>query len=576
MVMDERLDGTLVEQAQAGDRDAFAELYARWFDAVYDFAARMTRNREAAEDIARETFETAMNGLGGLPAGGSFKSWTFTIARNAALHRTGSVATTPAIDFDDPDVVEGGRFGSTAEAAEARALAAFVWTAAAELDHRQLSLLDLHLRQGLESDEIAAVLGVTRRNGLVTLTRLKVAAGDALDASVATKHEGKPRMSALAVFGALAAIAAPSDLKADILAGLMRQWPGAASGWQYPSAAVMLPGAGVDPSGFAPGLVRGGGKYVVGGGMAALLLLGVFFVPASPISLLDDDRTSPQNAADPTDMTNTPGVGGTKTATPTRTPGPATVSPSASPTPTSAPGGAVLPTPGASATPTGTTGPGTPTPTSTAIPPTSTSTPTASPTAAPTPTSIPCGASISTNIGILNMPPIGSAPFTLLASCNSSSFTIRGGDGWAAASPTSGTVTFGSLRTIQVTVDAARLSEGPHSTTLVVQGENNSASVVVRTTVPGENPAVSVTSVGCSPTSATFAVSAAVTDDFRVSSVVVRLVTNGVGTDYELSGPDGATSGTWERSISGVTGTTSWTVIATDGVGHTGTASGNC
>jgi len=60
------------------------------------------------------------------------------------------------------DVVDADRFSDPAEAAEVNAVASLVWQAAAGLDPKQLSLLDLHLRQGLDSGEIADVLGVTK------------------------------------------------------------------------------------------------------------------------------------------------------------------------------------------------------------------------------------------------------------------------------------------------------------------------------------------------------------------------------------------------------------------------------
>ena len=67
--MDQLPDSRLIELAQGGDQHAFAELYSRYFDPVYDFVARMTRNRDEAADIAQDTFLKAMNALGGLQKG---------------------------------------------------------------------------------------------------------------------------------------------------------------------------------------------------------------------------------------------------------------------------------------------------------------------------------------------------------------------------------------------------------------------------------------------------------------------------------------------------------------------------
>src|SRR5262245_55683289 len=82
-----RDDATLVEMAVQGDSTAFAELYERYFDRVFDFLARMVRDQAEAADLAQDTFLKAMNGLTTLGKGASFKSWLFTIARNTALNR---------------------------------------------------------------------------------------------------------------------------------------------------------------------------------------------------------------------------------------------------------------------------------------------------------------------------------------------------------------------------------------------------------------------------------------------------------------------------------------------------------
>src|SRR6476659_5918 len=57
------LDGADVRKALAGDQAAFAALYERYFNRVYDFLARMLRDSAAAEDVTQETFIQAMTAL---------------------------------------------------------------------------------------------------------------------------------------------------------------------------------------------------------------------------------------------------------------------------------------------------------------------------------------------------------------------------------------------------------------------------------------------------------------------------------------------------------------------------------
>jgi RNA polymerase sigma factor (sigma-70 family) len=164
-------DAALVALAQDGDSSAFAELYERYFDRIYDFLARMVRDRAEAADLAQDTFLRAMSSLGTLQQGASFKSWLYTIARNTALNRLERASRTRPLERTnadgeavDYDVVDTDRFGSPEEAAEAASLAAVVWEAAEALDPRAYSVLHLTVREGLDSAEIAEVLGVTRNN----------------------------------------------------------------------------------------------------------------------------------------------------------------------------------------------------------------------------------------------------------------------------------------------------------------------------------------------------------------------------------------------------------------------------
>lgn len=301
-------DSSLIDLAKGGDQAAFAELYARYFDPVFDFVARMTRNRDEAADIAQDTFLKAMNALGGLQKGASFKSWIFTIARNTALNRIEKSSRIRPLTYENEDgeevgfdVVDSDRFSDPEEAAQASAVASLVWEAAAGLDPKQLSLLDLHLRQGLDSGEIADVLGVTKNNGYVMLNRLKKAVEDAIGAFIMFKdgrqycdeldavlrqtnirgmspemrkvieghvarcpscEERKKKLAPLAAFAAFGAIGSPVGAKAHILEGLLREWPGASA--TGGGGGGSNPGAGGNSAGGAAGGGGGAGGLVAG------------------------------------------------------------------------------------------------------------------------------------------------------------------------------------------------------------------------------------------------------------------------------------------------------------------------
>jgi RNA polymerase sigma-70 factor, ECF subfamily len=73
----------LVQQAQAGDPDAFAAIYDRYVDMVHKFVYRRCGNQQVAEDLTSETFLRALKRIGSFTwQGRDLGAWLVTIARN--------------------------------------------------------------------------------------------------------------------------------------------------------------------------------------------------------------------------------------------------------------------------------------------------------------------------------------------------------------------------------------------------------------------------------------------------------------------------------------------------------------
>ena len=637
--MDQLHDSSLIELAQGGDQHAFAELYSRYFDPVYDFVARMTRNRDEAADIAQDTFLKAMNALGGLQKGSSFKSWIFTIARNTALNRLEKNARTRPLTFESEDgeevgfdVVDSDRFSDPEEAAQASAVASLVWEAAAGLDPKQLSLLDLHLRQGLDSGEIADVLGVTKNNGYVMLNRLKKAVEESIGAFIMFKdgrqycddldsvlkkadiqgmspetrkvverhvalcpncEERKKKLAPLAAFAAFGAIGAPAGAKAHILEGLMQQWPGpAATGGGASGGSSGGGGAGGSGGGAAGagGASRGLGKLLGGarvlvpalGGVAALLV-GVLFLPQSPLAILKDEPATQQALIDAPggpagDPTQTGGTG-TATASPTTAStatGTATASPSGSPSPSATAQGQATSGPAATPTQTNTPAPtpGPRTPTFTPSP-TATRTPTPTRTPAPTvtPTPTQCVPVLSANTDVLNIAPGGTSSFTVQnGTACPTTFSAAATGGWLSV-PSGGTLGPSASFTVAVSVNAALVPAQPGTytgTVLIVWG-SSSFTVSVTTTRTGAPPVISAASGSCNANGGSFWQVAA-SDDGSVASVVVQYTDNdNTPITVTLNPPSFGT--TWTGSGPGARGGSDYRATAVDNVGLSTTLS---
>jgi RNA polymerase sigma-70 factor (ECF subfamily) len=77
-------DRTLVDEAAAGNVDAFESLVRRYQTRLVNYAQAIVRDSGEAEDVAQETFIRAYRSLGRFRGESSFKTWLYTIATNTA------------------------------------------------------------------------------------------------------------------------------------------------------------------------------------------------------------------------------------------------------------------------------------------------------------------------------------------------------------------------------------------------------------------------------------------------------------------------------------------------------------
>lgn len=189
-------DTELVLAARAGDPEAFGRLFDAWFPSVYDIAYRIVRHREAAADVAQDTFLAAWQGLAGLEQPGSFGGWLRRIARNRALNWLESDRRA-VVDGDEVAAVLDRSSADSATDADMTANLTraeqheMVWSAARTLGPRDASLLDLHLRHGLGAGEIAVELGITPNNAHQLLYRLRGKMAEAARAWVLWRTRGR-------------------------------------------------------------------------------------------------------------------------------------------------------------------------------------------------------------------------------------------------------------------------------------------------------------------------------------------------------------------------------------------------
>src|SRR5436305_6881709 len=82
MILEEPSDAELMARVRKGDREAFADLVDRHKDAVVSYVARLTADRDRAEDLAQETFLRLFRAAGEYTEQGYLRAFLFRIATN--------------------------------------------------------------------------------------------------------------------------------------------------------------------------------------------------------------------------------------------------------------------------------------------------------------------------------------------------------------------------------------------------------------------------------------------------------------------------------------------------------------
>lgn len=168
-------DGQLIRSALTGDKQAFSELVRRHQARVLAAALHLSGEREAALDLAQETFVEAYRSLGSLRDHDRFASWLYGILRNqwrhsrrrrepAALSLERDDVPEPASPSDDP--IDGD-----------------LVTVVASLPSRHREILAARYLHDQTYAEIAAAHGITVQNARVRCFGARVALREALAAA---------------------------------------------------------------------------------------------------------------------------------------------------------------------------------------------------------------------------------------------------------------------------------------------------------------------------------------------------------------------------------------------------------
>jgi DNA-directed RNA polymerase specialized sigma24 family protein len=167
------------------DEHAFAALYERYFEDIYDFALRLLGDPDAAPSVTQNTFSEARRSIPGRHVPDSVRAWLYSLtladAMSPARQTPAAAPTTPAVGQHMPSLTEidRSRLPGAEEVSQDTGLRETVWQSATQSGPRELALLDMHLRRGFSSAEVAEGSRTSPQTAESTLSDLRESFGEA-------------------------------------------------------------------------------------------------------------------------------------------------------------------------------------------------------------------------------------------------------------------------------------------------------------------------------------------------------------------------------------------------------------
>jgi RNA polymerase sigma-70 factor (ECF subfamily) len=174
----------LVQAAQAGDGEAFGQLYDHYVNSVFRFIYYRVNDRALAEDFTSETFLRALRRISTISyQGRDIGAWFMTIARNIVFDHAKSARF--RLEMTTGEILENGESEAGPELAVLTSLTnARLLEAVNELGDEQKECIVLRFLHGMSVAETAAVMG--KNDGAIkalqhrAIKRLAVLLGDEL------------------------------------------------------------------------------------------------------------------------------------------------------------------------------------------------------------------------------------------------------------------------------------------------------------------------------------------------------------------------------------------------------------
>jgi len=162
-------DEQIMEAVKNGDLQQVSMLFERYHKRIFNFLARMTADREIAEDLTQNVFLRLIKYRTSYREGNLFQSWIYQVARNVFSDHYQSKKNRFA-DFVSVDRVSES-LEDKEESADMEEKEKLLQRSMAMLSEEQRELLILTRFQHLKYEEVAAVMNTTVANIKVKVHR---------------------------------------------------------------------------------------------------------------------------------------------------------------------------------------------------------------------------------------------------------------------------------------------------------------------------------------------------------------------------------------------------------------------
>jgi RNA polymerase sigma-70 factor (ECF subfamily) len=169
-VTDDHIDHNVLLLLAAGDKDAYASVFEKYWDRVYGAAMRLTKSPEMARDLAQDIFLKLWDQRHQLPGVKNFPSFLYAITRNLVHDHLRKKV------FRESNREYLINYFSRAEATapellESREMDDLLYTSIDKLPPKLKQVLKLGRLEGLSHEEIAARMGITAQSSKTYMVR---------------------------------------------------------------------------------------------------------------------------------------------------------------------------------------------------------------------------------------------------------------------------------------------------------------------------------------------------------------------------------------------------------------------